>query len=41
MKLWHFWKWPAMYLKLVEIRKVTSVHFNDSRFIKITEIIDQ
>jgi hypothetical protein len=36
-----FWKWPGAIIKLTKIREISSVYFNDSKFIKITEIIDE
>jgi len=42
MKLFlKFWGWYKAISKLNRIRKLTSKYFNDSRFVKITEIIDE
>ncbi len=36
-----FWKWPKAIIKLARIRAITSKHFNDSRFVKLTNLIDE
>lgn len=45
MKAWlknfKFWKWPSAYKKLLEIRALSSVYRNDTKFNRITAIIDR
>ena len=40
-----FWKWPGLIIelrkKLTNIREISSIYFNDSKFREITEIIDK
>lgn len=36
-----FWKWPQVLIKLQEIREISSIYFNDTKFNKITKIIDR
>ena len=39
-KWWQIWKYPKMYDKLMSIRSITATYYNDTKFRKITEIID-
>lgn len=42
MKLWlQFWKWPRAISKLKRIRAISGVYFNDTKFKRITDIIDE
>ena len=42
LKLWsQFWKWYKSVEKLSKIRKMTAVYYNDSKFVKITQLIDE
>lgn len=41
MTLWKFWLWPKYYRKLKQIRAISAIYFNDTKFRLITEIIDK
>ena len=36
-----FWRWPRAINKLARIREISGKYYNDSKFCKITGIIDE
>jgi len=41
---WKVWKWPSIIrdlrLRLAKIREISSVYYNDSKFVRITKLTE-